>query len=263
MANDKPIVGFNGDNLTEMVRQVLAEIPAVSNPNLLINPDFSINQRGQTKFEVSYSQGAPISASQKYTVDRWRIMGGKANITDGKFVLNGTIIQVLENSIGADFTASVSVESGSAAASYDDTTKTFTITGGNATLNWAKLEIGNTVTPFSPPDITTETLKCQRYYQVHNLARQRIWYYTADTLVFFLPNKVPMRGDRKALINGTLGIFSLDNKSQLGFNFVAEWAVADGVKIRAEKTAHGLTDAILYVNGLPSNGRIEIDAEIY
>ena len=82
-------------------------------------------------------------------------------------------------------------------------------------------------------------------------------------LAFFLPNKVLMKSGCTATINGTLAIFALDNRNQSGFNFVIEWAIADGVKVCAKKTAHGLTDAILYVNGLPSNGRIEIDAEIY
>lgn len=138
----------------------------IINPNLLINPDFKINQRGGTSWGVSYSQGVPISASQKYTVDRWRIMEGNAVITEGKFVLNGTIIQVLENSIGAEFTATVNVESGSATANYDDTTKTFTITGENAILNWAKLDIGSTATPFLPPEPAIELLKCMRYYEI-------------------------------------------------------------------------------------------------
>lgn len=136
----------------------------ISNPNLLINPDFKINQRGETNFSVTSHQGTPIPQSQKYTVDRWRIMYGNANITDGKFVLNGTIIQVLENSIGGDFTATVSVESGTATASYDDSTKTFTIIGTNAVLNWAKLEYGSVATPFIPPDPITELIKCQRFY---------------------------------------------------------------------------------------------------
>ena len=152
--------------LKAVLEAIKGKIPTVSNPNLLINPDFKINQRGDTTFGVTYHQGAPIPASQVYTVDRWRIMSGNANITDGKFVLNGTIIQTLENSIGTDFTASVSAESGSATASYDDTTKIFTIVGVNAILNWAKLEIGSTATPFLPPEPATELLKCMRYYEI-------------------------------------------------------------------------------------------------
>lgn len=136
----------------------------IQNENLLINPDFKINQRGGTDFSVTYHTGSPIPQSQKYTVDRWRIMDGRANISNGKYVLNGTIIQVLENSIGGNFAATVSVESGTATASYNDSTKTFTIVGNSAVLNWAKLEYGSVATPFIPPDPASELLKCQRYF---------------------------------------------------------------------------------------------------
>ena len=171
----------------------------IINPNLLINPDFKINQRGGTSWGVSYSQGVPIFASQKYTVDRWRIMEGNAVITEGKFVLNGTIIQVLENSIGAEFTATVNVESGSATANYNDTTKTFTITGENATLNWAKLEWGNVATPFIPPDPATELMKCRRYYRT---MCRGTWAVAVDaTSVAFVDSfDVPMRIDPTAKI---------------------------------------------------------------
>ena len=33
------------------------------------------------------------------------------------------------------------------------------------TISWSKLEIGNTATPFIPPDLATELMKCKRYYQ--------------------------------------------------------------------------------------------------
>ena len=252
---------LDSDGVQAVLEAVKGKIPTVSNPNLLINPDFKINQR-----EFKGIQFPSDLKHIYYTVDRWAVQPGQGMIvnSDGTVTIYGGCIQKIEKDVGDNVTASVGVVSGSAVANYDPQTKTFSITtdGESAIISWAKLEIGSVATPFSPPNPTTELIKCQRYYQIHNLARQRIWYYTADTLVFFLPNKVPMRGNRKALINGTLSIFSLDNKSQSGFNFVAEWAVADGVKIRAEKTAHGLTDAILYVNGLPSGGQIEIEAEI-
>ena len=155
-------VGGKGGEIPDL--SAYAKTADIQNENLLINPDFKINQRGKTDFSVSYHTGSPIPQSQVYTVDRWRIMDGEANISNGKYVLNGTIIQVLENSIGGDFTASVSVESGTATASYNDSTKTFTIVGDAAVLNWAKLEYSSNATQFFPPDPTTELLKCQRYF---------------------------------------------------------------------------------------------------
>ena len=158
--NIKVNAAINADTVGGLAANEIA-----TNPNLLINPDFKINQRGETDFSVTYHQGTPISQSQKYTVDRWRIMDGRANISNGKFALTGTIIQVLENSIGGDFTATVSAESGTATASYDDSTKTFSIVGNNAVLNWAKLEYGSNATQFIPPDTATELLKCERFFR--------------------------------------------------------------------------------------------------
>lgn len=171
----------------------------IINPNLLINPDFKINQRGDTYFRVSYHQTAPIQQTQKYTVDRWRIMGGEASITEGKFVLNGTIIQVLEHSIGSDFTATVSVESGTATVSYDDNTKTFTIVGNAAVLNWAKLEHGKTATTFIQPDPATELMKCRRYYRT--MSRGALAFaVNAASVVFVDSFEIPMRVDPTAKI---------------------------------------------------------------
>lgn len=140
--------------LKAVLEAIKGKIPTVSNPNLLINPDFSINQR-----EIS----GMFSDTGKYFVDRWRLVSGTVTVnSDGTLTLNGSICQPLENAVGANVTASVSAGT----AVYDDTTKTFTITGNGVTVSWAKLETGSAATPFIPPDPATELMKCQRYYQV-------------------------------------------------------------------------------------------------
>ena len=126
----------------------------ISNPNLLTNPDFSINQR-----EIS---GA-FSDTGKYFVDRWRLVSGTVTVnSDGTLTLNGSICQPLENAVGTNVTASVSAGT----AVYDNTTQTFTITGNGEIISWAKLEYGGTATQFIPPDTVTELLKCMRYYEI-------------------------------------------------------------------------------------------------
>lgn len=129
------------------------DLPAtVSNPNLLTNPDFKVNQRGVS---------GTFSNIRKYFVDRWQLVSGTVAVnSDGTLTLNGSICQPLENAVGANVTASVSAGT----AVYDDTTKTFTITGNGDVISWAKLEIGSTATDFSPPDPTTELLKCYRFF---------------------------------------------------------------------------------------------------
>lgn len=153
----------NGGNADTLDGKHANEIS--SNPNLLINPDFKIKQRAKNGWAVDHNDDGTVNTStQVYVMDRWRIMDGTITIADGKVYLSGTIIQVLENSIGSNFTVSVSAESGTATASYDDSTKTFTIVGNSAVLNWAKLEYGSVATPFIPPDPILELIKCHRFY---------------------------------------------------------------------------------------------------
>ena len=140
--------------LKAVLEAIKGKIPTVSNPNLLINPDFKINQRGVS---------GVFSETGKYFVDRWRLVSGTVTVnSDGKLTLNGSICQPLENAVGTHVTASVSAGT----AVYDDTTRTFTSTGNGGTVSWAKLEYGNAVTPFVTPDPVSELAKCQRYYQV-------------------------------------------------------------------------------------------------
>lgn len=84
-----------------------------SNPNLLINPDFKINQRGATSY-----------TSNGYTVDRWKIYnttvkqldngisykGGSAT-TNSLGTLENYISQILDTELNEEFTISIKVSS--------------------------------------------------------------------------------------------------------------------------------------------------------
>ena len=241
-----------------------AKTADIQNENLLINPDFKINQRGETDFSVTYHQGTPISQSQKYTVDRWRIMDGEANISNGKFTLTGTIIQVLENSIGSDFTASVSVESGTATASYNDSTKTFTIVGNSAVLNWAKLEHGSNATPFIQPDPATELMKCMRYYEkivcsndMYTVACQ--YFNNLNDCVF----TIPMMPKRVASPTSTIDYSAMsyqnsENVVNVSNAFANEYTV-NSVSIVAKLSS----PTTVCTHGWVVDFTIEIEAEIY
>ncbi len=67
----------------------------LSNPNLLDNPDFSVNQRGQTSYEQS---GSPVVR----TVDRWAtlIQGTKVDITSSGIKLGFTSTAAAASVIG-------------------------------------------------------------------------------------------------------------------------------------------------------------------
>lgn len=161
------------------IHHTTAEIvETISNPNLLINPDFKINQRG-----ISSPTGA-------FGADRWI---GTYTVSDNTIVFSQTgqyMIQSIENIdslIGREATATVYYDDGTAdkgTAAISDTTYFFaasrthclvyTENGIKGLEIWAaapcnivgvKLELGPHSTVFYPPDAATELLKCQRYYE--------------------------------------------------------------------------------------------------
>lgn len=152
-----------------------------SNPNLLINPDFKINQRGATSY-----------TSNGYTVDRWKINSGAVKTSSSGITVTlnnkGQFIQQFENTLSGTYTATIKVTSitgdcalfiGSHSLQLNKA-GTFTITengsiagislykstAGTCTINveYIKLEQGSVSTPFIVPDYATELVKCQRYY---------------------------------------------------------------------------------------------------
>jgi hypothetical protein len=178
-------VALNGEELINLTNDTVSELSLLSgetahdasgaqimgkaqyiNPNLIINPNFKINQRGQTSWKVEQHSGVNMPITQVYTVDRWRIMSGSASVSDGTLTLNGTMQQIIEADIGDTFVASIYAESGTASILYDNTTRTITIAGENAIIKWVKLELGTVATPYVDPDPALELVKCQRYYEV-------------------------------------------------------------------------------------------------
>lgn len=153
-----------------------------SNPNLLINPDFKINQRGATSYE-----------EQGYSVDRWKIWNvtvtpnanGGITVKNDKYSNIGTFVQILENATEGDSTLScyVTSVSGTVTMVADDnsqvvlkqglnvlhtskSTKNFIIflnQGTSITLKWVKLEQGTVATSFIAPNPAEELTKCYRF----------------------------------------------------------------------------------------------------
>ncbi len=120
----------------------------VCNPNLLLNPDFRVNQRGVS--------GTVTETG--YFVDMWRLDSGSVTINDdGSLTLNGSISQSV---IGAPLGASCSSSAGD--VSYID--GVLTITAYGEIIRWAKLEYSMTPTMFVEPQPSEELLKCQHYF---------------------------------------------------------------------------------------------------
>lgn len=236
-----------------LIETLLDDTDRISNPNLLINPDFKINQRaisGTIKPVTSPETGD----MHTYFVDRWGIDSGTVTInSDGTLTLNGTMSQILENAVGSDVTASVSA----GAAAYDNATKTFTVTGNGDIISWAKLEVGTTATPFVAPNITEEQLKCQRYYLgLNSYIRYPMTRRASNDIDFIIPVNAMFR--LKPTIIGDPIVYATNNTiAQSGFTFSIVSHGINAIAIRASKTSHGLTSAYLEM----TNG-VGLSAEI-
>lgn len=160
-----------------------------NNPNLLINPDFKINQGGQS----TYSSTTVTSGS----VDRWLISNAKAvvnsdstvtvsslsgigyytqneeNISYGKHTysiyvqtITGTVKAFYKNKDSKDVQLGILKQGLNTFVSSDDGFKSIFLqimNGSSATLKYAKVEQGTVATSFIAPNPAEEITKCYRF----------------------------------------------------------------------------------------------------
>ena len=177
-----------------------ADLSELANPNILINSNFKINQRGATVYN---------SSNYGYSVDRWALTSGSAAWKNSRLVPkdNGSITvynnysaaidvnQPIERGViisGETYTLSATVDgvrkSVTFVADIDMSAASITFTnavvefakfynsntdyrvilrtnaGEIVTFNNVKLEHGNIATAYVPPDPSIEIVKCQRFY---------------------------------------------------------------------------------------------------
>lgn len=253
-----------------------------SNPNLLINPDFRVNQRGSANY-----------TSNGYTVDRWRINSGtvKASSSGITVTLNnkGQFIQRFDNTLSGTYTATIKVTSitgdcvlfiGSHSLQLNKA-GTFTITengsitdvslykntAGTCTINveYIKLEKGSVSTMFVAPNPAEELTKCQRYFMY--LPSSMTGYRFGSEIYVYIENLDKMRTD------GTIGITGNNNDTNLlfGGNTLQKLKV----NVSATSVNHAKKFAKVYLDGITSlyhdttlgidmnSTKIYVDAEIY
>ena len=161
-----------------------------SNPNLLTNPDFKINQRGNSTYSSANSK-------KIYTVDRWNIYNANLNAST-KVLTNpnsssGQFKQTLELPLIGTYTVTIKAsrvsgnvhffinENGSNIIDKSIVsglnTVTFTSTkgvsevgvlissGASLQIDYVKLEEGTVATAYTAPNAVEEYPKCQRYFQ--------------------------------------------------------------------------------------------------
>lgn len=125
----------------------------LSNPNLLINGDFQVNQRGQSRYE--------ISNAWTYTFDMWRGNGWMSieKTENGLKIQNNSDVksaqllnQKLEKSKNGTFTISVKVisKSGKAIAKLEST---------NSLIGQIELSVGDNVLTVNAEDLLAVTIE--------------------------------------------------------------------------------------------------------
>lgn len=247
-----------------------------SNPNLLINPDFKINQKGQE----SYTSGG-----FEYTVDRWRISSGKVSVSDNGLTIQSIgnsgswVSQKFEKELEGVFTLSVKVLSINGKAYLTNPTNRVTITsagiysvtlsnlsefnmfietGSSVTIEWAKLEKGLIATPFVTPNHMEELMKCRYFYYQANIGGEIIgqigqqvkfnipylWMRTNPTA------KISTDGNANKLI-----LSDSTNEKVLGIN-----AYRDIGNTHIEMTTDTNKTGVFSLSGVVE---IELDSEIY
>lgn len=173
-----PATGSGNVDVSEgLAAPLRTAISAESNQNLLDNYYFTsariINQRGATTYVAgsgTNTSTAYYTGASGFAMDRWKVTSGSAVITADGLILDGTINQTLPIAVGTDICASVKMHSGAATASYDDVTKTFTITSSGGTIIAAKLEKGSisSIADDTLPNKDLEYIKCLRYLRTLN-----------------------------------------------------------------------------------------------
>lgn len=249
-----------------------------SNPNLLINPDFKINQRGETSYTSAVAQTIKIV----YSVDRWCLYGHSLTVNSDKSVTitpttysDGALIQNLETPVDGDITVQVYAVgvSGTATVSvrpYDDSSNTeigtlknglntFTfsrgikklvirVNSGTLTLKYAKVEQGKVATSFVAPNPADELIKCQRYY--FNRYYFYVFYSGSASFTYIFSDTIP----------------SMRIKPTVNFANTSNSGLTRAV-VSLDTTAKDITLLIQAVTSKVGNcnvgGTVELDAEIY
>lgn len=249
-----------------------------SNPNLLINPDFKINQRGETSYTSAVAQTIKIV----YSVDRWCLYGHSLTVNSDKSVTitpttysDGALIQNLETPVDGDITVQVYAVgvSGTATVSVrpsDDSStteigtlknglNTFTfsrgikklvirVNSGTLTLKYAKVEQGKVATSFVAPNPADELIKCQRYY--FNRYYFYVFYSGSASFTYIFSDTIP----------------SMRIKPTVNFANTSNSGLTKAV-VSLDTTAKDITLLIQAVTSKVGNcsvgGTVELDAEIY
>lgn len=165
-----------------------------SNPNLLTNPDFKINQRGKSTYSSTGAGGtvdrwvgtnvktvvnsdgtvtvSSLSGVGYYTQHEESISYGKHTYSIYVQAITGTVKALYKSKDSNDIELGTLKQGLNTFTSSDDGFKSFflSIAGGSSvTLKYAKVEQGTVATSFIAPNRADELIKCCRFFQAFQI----------------------------------------------------------------------------------------------
>lgn len=275
----------------------------VSNPNLLINGNFAVNQRGSTTYSCT---------GNTYTVDRWMGFSGlSVTKTDGGVTLSNTsssagmFQQKLENNysefanktvalsakINGEIFSIVGTIPSTAPATQTNLLETniegssgsaqnslrLTYVSGRLSVNiylqpneslsveFVKLEFGETATKFTPRLYAEELALCQRYYEKIDISdisnKYQIFAYAKTNYALFNP-QIHLAVTKRIPPTITLYSSSTDAENYL-YDSTQQKDVQFSIGYNTTKSFQlGNTNGDMFINDV-IRGYFSADAEIY
>ena len=260
--------------------QRVAYTDNISNPALNINPDFRVNQRGQSSYSgVGYtvdmwtftSEHGTLLVNDNYVTisssntDNWlcsciedgnKYLGETLTLSvklkDGKvYSSTGTVPNSLPSNPNKTEILRIVVDSGLVIYAYLRFDNLIQIvmtvySGYSYDVKYVKLELGNVATPLSPRPYGEELALCQRYLDL-NLGHAYVYYMDSHNIYFAVPTTTTLRGAVTLIGRPNVvaddGYFVVSGSSTLedGFTFGINEGKNNQITINAYKQNHGLT----------------------
>ena len=255
------------------------------NPNLLINGDFRVNQRGKTSYTHTGEQ-----YDYTYFIDRWFAWGGNPFTFDvstktltpntsntGNSILSQWI-EDISGILGKTITYSVSTNDtvysktlnipttlsnnvmvgelstsfGKLRVWYNNNRLRFDIIvsyNQSIVLNYAKVEIGSMATAFSPRPYAEELALCLRYYQNINTVSSLLYARTTDQLRAMINFKAEMRTTPTLTQLNTIRVYGINEGTvftQTSVGISGSTAINKEGAMVALSNYSGLTEKYIY-----------------
>lgn len=252
-----------------------------SNPNLLLNSNFRVDQRGRGTYTNN-------TTKPTYTLDRWMSINnevvynidGTATITSlATTDTSSWFKQILEHAINDTCTLSCNITAVTGNAYLYNQTKgkkivkglnTITLSylkeasielkqGASITIEWIKLEKGSKATAYVAPNYTEELQKCMMYYNVVNTPLNG--YFTIQMYIG-CEAIANMRTKPTVKCVGSFWIYYYERNNKYKFSdfpniVLSEYSEITIPSVPSSTTAQNMT--VIFDKG----SYIELDAEVY